>query len=95
MPHVTDLQQWLWHLIDSFPRHALHAIREFDTTVSQHQVYLRFCTAFEGGALQQWLTTASRRSFLRPRMATLQPFLSNARAVAFPIPADPPADAAK
>ena len=28
-------------------------------------------------------------------MATLQPFLSNARAVAFPIPADPPADAAE
>ena len=37
------------------------------------------------------LTTASRRSLLRPTMATLHPFVSNAKAQAFPMPAEPPA----
>ena len=42
------------------------------------------------GARGEMLTTASRRSFLRPTIATLHPFLSKARAVALPIPAEPP-----
>lgn len=37
------------------------------------------------------LTTPSKRSFLRPTMATLQPFSLKARAQALPMPAEPPA----
>jgi hypothetical protein len=39
----------------------------------------------------QRLTTASRRLSVLPSTATKQPLASNALAVAFPIPADPPA----